>query len=371
MKANTAILSVFLMLVLSCEKDRSDNYDWKDISIKGNITLDAISMIDENTGFVGGYSGFDFGSFTVPYYLWGSFGDTLIYAPGNGYFYSTFENQDKPLIDPIIYKTSTGGASWQGILTPFKSRIRDIQFLDENNGYVVTEHEGVFKTTDGCQTWSKIIENSVHYYSGQFYGDPFSSLCFLDKDTGFVYGERDRTEGNLIFLTRDGGLSWKCISISYHPSHPGKHPDIFNDLRKMHFPSKSDTGYVVNRGDLYKTADLGSTWEKIHETNRYNLEVFFVTPQIGYILESQLMTTDGGMTWSKNPDIRIGDIIITVNQKEFYYLSGGSIVKTIAGDRDYYYMTKETDTWIKTLVFPSENVGYALGLGGVILKYVK
>ena len=203
------------------------------------------------------------------------------------------------------------------------------------------------------------------------YDDPFTSVCFLDKNTGFVYGQRGRTEGNMIFLTRDGGQSWKCISISYHPSHPGKHPDIFNDLRKMHFPSKSDTGYVVNRGDLYKSADLGSTWEKIYETSRYNLEVFFVTPQIGYILESQLMTTDGGMTWSKNPDIRIGDIIITVNQKEFYYLQSGSIVKTIAGDREYYWMTKETDAWVQKLVFPSENVGYAIGTGNVVLKYVK
>jgi photosystem II stability/assembly factor-like uncharacterized protein len=369
MKANTAILSVFLVLVLSCEKDRSDNYDWKDISIKGNITIYAISMIDENTGFVGGYSGFDFGQVTHND-TWG-FGDTLIYAPDNGYFYSTFENQGKPLIDPIIYKTSNGGASWQGIQTPFKSRIRDMQFIDENHGYVITTYEGVFKTTDGGQIWTKILENRVHYYHFHIYANPFTSVCFLDKNTGFVYGESSNVKtSNILFLTKDGGLSWKCLSISY-PEPSGKYPTIFDKLRKVYFHNSSDTGYVVNRGDLYKTADLGSTWEKIHETNRYNLEVFFVTPQIGYILESQLMTTDGGMTWSKNPDIRIGDIIITVNQKEFYYLSGGSIVKTIAGDRDYYYMTKETDTWVQKMVFPSENVGYAIGTGNVVLKYVK
>lgn len=138
-----------------------------------------------------------------------------------------------------------------------------MQFITEDVGYVATENEGFYKSSDSGSCWTQLIENNVFYYNGITYGDPFSSVCFINEAKGFVYG--DRFHPDILFSSRDGGNSWKCMSIEYPPGIDGKHPMLFIDLEKLIFFNDCDAGYAVNNFILYKTTDLGENWKPIHD----------------------------------------------------------------------------------------------------------
>lgn len=364
----TLYILIFLVFAFSCKKpNSSDNYNWKDISINRSIALKTLYMVDDDVGFVGGSSNIEIINI-INHLGNGTFGDTLVYYPDNDDFYREYEFNNNGIDEPILYKTIDGGISWQEILTPFKIGIKDMQFLTGNVGYVATEGEGVYKTTDGGKSWIKVIENIIHYYDGNVYINPFNSICFVDVNTGFVY---DNTQNsNVLFSTCDGGSSWRCISISYPPNLSGSYPSLFDELNNVMFFNNTDTGYVVNGSELYKTVDLGINWEKIYVSKSSNkLNVFFVTPQIGYIPDYKLYTKDGGITWQTDNSLIPAENMFIIEQNEFYYVSNGEIVKKVANDPKTYYMTKEIDKPVYELFFPSVNVGYAIGVSSLVLKY--
>jgi len=355
--------------MFTCENPPSDiKYDWKDVSLEAVISLEAISMISADVGYVGGRSNASIMKVSTQLGN-GNFGDTLIYQPENGWFYQEYELEDTSNIKPILYNTNDGGNSWKPITTPFKLGITDMQFITKDVGYVVTEKEGVYKTSDGGQTWTKLLGNIMHYYYGLTSTNPFHAVSFIDEKKGFVYG--DESTGNVLFSTSDGGKSWNCISYNYPSGITGKYLTLFTDLEKLMFFSSSDTGYVVDNSVLFKTSDMGKNWDIIHNLESENAsKVFFINPSTGYIIDLHLVTKDGGKTWSSNNDIDFyGDNIILLEEKEFFYLSNGSILKKNIGHSESQLMTLEKDNFIKKLVFPSNNVGYAIGKESTILKY--
>ena len=372
MKKIIPLVILWVFVLFSCEKkgSRTYEYEWKDISIPMDVSLQSICMLNEQVGYVGGSS---FINYTKSIYHLGGgqFGDTLIYAPDNGIFYSEYEFEADQDPNPVLYKTSNGGSSWQEIETPFKIGIREMQFIDEFKGYVISEHEGVYKTTDGGTSWTKILGDMIHYYYGPV-ADAFHHLCFIDEKNGFVY-DADATESiNLLFSTHDGGESWECLSIEYPGGITGTHPTLFNNLNKVIGFNSSDTAYLINNNtQLYKTVDLGEHWKKIFSGSINAGSVYFASPQVGYLADEHLMTRDGGATWSADNSWIRGEDVVLIDNKEFYYLYYGKIMKYIVGESSNYVMTKERNEYMHDLSFPSDKVGYAVGDYGTVLKYLR
>ncbi len=260
MKKIIPFIMLWIFALISCEKQESPTYEWKDISLHRNVGLKSICMLNDQVGYVGGAS---FIKIKKKIFHSAGFGDTLIYAPDNGWFYHEYEFGPDQDPNPVLYKTSNGGLSWQEIETPFVISIRDMQFINENVGYVISEGEGVYKTTDGGKTWTKILGDCIHYYSGSN-ADAFNNLCFIDENNGFVYEGPVMNSIDLLFSTHDGGESWKCLSIEYPGGITGTYPTLFNDLNKVICFNSSDTAYIINeKSELYRTNDLGEHWEKI------------------------------------------------------------------------------------------------------------
>ncbi len=362
------VISLLTIALFSCEKTPSSyNYEWKDISLYKNLALKTIYFLDNEIGYIGGASNIRIAQ-TINHFALGGFGDTLIYLPNNKLFYSEYIFEEDQVFSPVLYKTSNGGLNWHGINTPFKIGISNMQFIDENVGYVATIGEGVYKTTDGGISWDKLLENTIHYYNGLVISDPFNSVCFVDKNKGFVFGTNNNY--GILFSTINGGQTWECLSIKYPQNIHGQYPTLFNDLNKVTFFNSSDTGYIVNNHDLYKTPDFGKNWEKIYSSESIRDQtVYFTSPQIGYLTYINLNTEDGGKTWFLNNFGLHGNNLILINQKEFYYLDNGSIRRELVGEDREYFMTTERDKYIIDLFFPSDNVGYAIGIEGTVLKY--
>lgn len=365
------LLFLSFIIIISCEHTGSDNhFDWKNIS--NNITnhgLVSIHMVDENVGFVGGFSYIEIKK-TINQVKQNNFSDSVLVSP-NEYYNIEYQFEDSSDFPPALYKTVNGGKSWQPVSAPFKIRVQDIFFVNENVGYVSTSGEGVFKTTDGGDNWTKILGNLVHYYHGATYFDPFSSLIFFNESTGIVYDQFGTT--GMVLKTTNGGETWNIISMKYPENVSGKYLTIFNDLDQMIFPNLSDTGYTINGNHLYRTTDKGDTWNEIYtSSSNRRLNVGFISSQTGFMPDKHLVTMDAGNTWSYSLDIPLSsNNIIPVNNREFYYIQNGQIFKmTTWEESNSVLMTKEVNTIIEELFFPSENVGYALS-SAAILKYTK
>lgn len=98
-----------------------------------------------------------------------------------------------------ILKTSNGGNSWQPILVLPSLEFYSFHFVNDKVGYAGAHDENyihkLFKTTDGGETWTiRSIDNMG-----------FGSICFFNEKEGYV------ASGNKIYLTRDGGATWKPV----------------------------------------------------------------------------------------------------------------------------------------------------------------
>lgn len=99
---------------------------------------------------------------------------------------------------PVLYKTTDGGFTWsQNNLTGITSYISDMIWFDENTGLaaVPTGDNGIFRTTDGGQNWTKVSGRARNLTSG------------TDYRIGAVYS------GDSVFQeSTDGGITWTNYS---------------------------------------------------------------------------------------------------------------------------------------------------------------
>ena len=134
--------------------------NWTVPAINSWSTFNTISMLNENTGFIGGTAG-------------------------------------------ALWKTTNGGLNWDSIPGPFgANNLRRIEFINSNTGYVfqsTAAANGLWKTTNGGINWSALTTGSV---DGRGYAS-----SFISANTGYV--------GNYVpklIKTTDGGTSWTSLN---------------------------------------------------------------------------------------------------------------------------------------------------------------
>jgi len=109
-------------------------------------------------------------------------------------------------------------------------------------------------------------------------------LDLLDAKSGLVHGSQQ------VFLTRDGGLTWRYISDSTSSLN----------MDDCSFSSEN-TVTCVGGEQVDRTVDGGETWERRIVPGGVDLSgVSFVTDDVGWVVGSRgeiFHTTDGGQTW--------------------------------------------------------------------------
>lgn len=187
--------------------------------------------------------------------------------------------------------------------------------------YMGTAGGGVWKTTDGGNTWGCISDG--------YYGGSIGAIAVAPSDPNVIYvGEGEQTvrgnvsSGNGLWRSTDAGDTWKFIGLE-GTEHIG---------RMIVHPTNPDLLYVAAMGNLwipneerglYRSKDGGETWEKIlYESDKAgavdvafdpnNARIMYAsTWQIkrnGYRMDSGgpgshlWKSTDGGDTWKKITD---------------------------------------------------------------------
>jgi hypothetical protein len=333
----------------------------------------AIDMLNQQVGFLGGYP----------------LVDTMLsksVVTSNEIYQSSNEldlDPDREISDnvfmgnalfPFFYKTQNGGISWQPIKTPFQSGIKDLDFVDENNGFVVTRNDGVFKTTDGGETWQQVLRNVFHLYWYHNVENAIDRVEFLDKNHGFAYDEG--AGDGLVLETHDGGENWECINLYYRfPEHQGSEPSPFGyDIDKLIFPNRGDTGFVQTENKLFITTNKGENWEMVGEERFYSY-LFFYNASIIYDYGTQKHSTDAGNTWIESEKFNTPYHFVVTGINEFYlYHSGDDFIRF--NETNYYeatklYLENYNGEEFSDLVFPTPELGIAIGREGGVWRHEK
>jgi photosystem II stability/assembly factor-like uncharacterized protein len=141
-------------------------------------------------------------------------------------------------------------------------RIADIAFHPENEHvwYVAVGSGGVWKTVNSGTTWQPIFDDQSSYSIGSVAVDP-NRPNIVWVGTGENVGGRHVGYGDGVYKSTDGGQSWTNVGLaaSEHISTILVHPDdpdiVWVSAQGPLWTPGGDRG-------LYKTTDGGQTWTK-------------------------------------------------------------------------------------------------------------
>ena len=199
-----------------------------------------------------------------------------------------------------MVKTVDGANTWSVSNVPDVTvRYADMQFADNQTGYMCADSSVLVKSIDGGESWDQ-IDFTENYH--------FSNLFFVDANHGWLVD----WDGKQILETSDGGINWETSTLEadglvYQPI------DIFFKDENVGFASTKE-------GVLFKSLDGGSTWEKsyVFEESSISGKIYFTSDQEGWYLSMNTVwhTSDGGITWT-NPTT------FEVHLYNFYFLNDG------------------------------------------------
>jgi photosystem II stability/assembly factor-like uncharacterized protein len=212
-----------------------------------------------------------------------------------GWVLKSFGTEENPL-GVVVYKTIDGGTTWgQTVISNAAGEVGyEIQFVDENNGWLVyfninTGNFTYLKTTDGGNTWIPTSGQGIFHFINSTTGWAFTAGISLNPPFN-------------IYKTTNAGTNWATQFSDNSPGH----------LQAIYF-SDANNGWVVGlAGKIYKTNNGGENFYQVTNTGiSQNVEctsVYFLNSTTGWIGCTDisqnssnyfiLHTTDGGTSWT-------------------------------------------------------------------------
>lgn len=238
-----------------------------------------------------------------------------------------------------VYKTIDGGANWTlqvtGSMLGGPHYFRNIEFLNENIGFIGTLNQKFYKTTDGGTTWNLVtnitpnpvaicgldcVGTSTVYGCGAYftpahiikstdsgntwqfinmsaYANALVDINFIDENVGFVSG--NNASGGVILKTTDGGTTWtQILSTGTNGDYIWK-LQVLNSNNNVIFGSVE--AVIPNPGRLAKSIDGGVTWTLQNAPESEIQAVGFLDENHGWMgghTTGFYETTNGGATWT-------------------------------------------------------------------------
>jgi photosystem II stability/assembly factor-like uncharacterized protein len=183
-----------------------------------------------------------------------------------------------------IYKSTDAGKTWTHMGLEKTGRIGRIVIhpRDPNvvlacalgHAYGPQPERGVFRTSDGGKTWSRVLfadENTGCSDIALNPEDPAIALAGLWQLEIHTWGRESGGPGSGLFASKDGGVTWKRLSGSGLPTRPvGKIAVAFARSNPRVAYAAIETGDGVpwkgqptDRGTLWRSDDGGETWRLV------------------------------------------------------------------------------------------------------------
>lgn len=262
---------------------------WFHIPQKVKTRLDDIEFVSPNIGYASGYQGYMVKTIDG--------GNTWleVKTPTNEDIMSisfTDENLGYAAANNgSVLKTTDGGVTWEIIELSYDWAIK-ILFLNENKGFLLTSYSGFFSTTDGGNSWQEVehdkyfdvmdiqfVNDNIGYVVGgmlnpfhfiktvdggktwkqkiypRYTLTTYNAVCFQDQHSGFVFNSIGE-----IIATADGGQNWFILDTLRHPKlTPGS---LGYDITSFQFIEPNKAIGLGGGGILYfeKPNELTFNW---------------------------------------------------------------------------------------------------------------
>ena len=233
-----------------------------------------------------------------------------------------------------VWKTENSGTTWESIFDGQESYSIGCLRLDPNNpntvwvgtgenvgGRHVGYGDGVYRSLDGGQTWQNMgLKESEHI--GTILVDPRDSKIIYVASQGPLWsggGERG------LFKSTDGGETWEKIlgggeytgvnEVVMDPTNP----DILYASTHQRFRT---VAALINGGPesaIHKSTDAGATWRKLESglpkedmgkiglaVSLQNPNVVYATIELAWRKGGFYRSEDGGESWEKRNDYLSG-----------------------------------------------------------------
>lgn len=269
----------------------------------------------------------------------------------------------------VIWHTRDGGRTWRNQPTPFNCRWEAVQFLDDNNGFVVGSitqphthltKAVLLKTRNGGEQWTEIRTDTLPGLRG---------VKFFDAKNGWIWGDASGLYPTGVFRTNDAGQTWTPISKGVTT---GWVAGDFRDPRSGAVAGQAGELGLVAGVEIRpsRTSDLGL---------RYLRQLKLGVATGGWLIGDgglALTTNDSGFTWTAPPQA----LPSAAMQFDFRALAVYGSHCWIAGspgtfifhspDNGQTWQQQRTDQFapLRSLMFLDENRGWAVGAFGTILN---
>ena len=258
--------------------------------------------------------------------------------------------------------------NWSLKFTAIGKVFKDVSFADDHTGYIVTELGAVYKTVNGGDNWTSVMNLGFPYY---WYG-----VHALTPDTVVIAGfnNQAQTAQGVIRWSYDGGSTWQPnLNLPIPVSGVGW-------LDKVHFFS-ADTGIVFNSfsGGAWVTVNGGkdsASWNYVI----INSDQAWFAGNVDFDSPGKLSATgihlaqsqDFGLSWTSGPcadQTFDGGVDFLDSDSQLGWTGGGQISSPVTG-----WIHRTTDgglNWsgrlqtfpfpIRALTFFNASTGLALG----------
>jgi hypothetical protein len=256
------------------------------------------------------------------------------------------------------------GANWQLKFSAPGSVFKDVSFANPQVGYIVAELGSVYKSIDGGDNWSSVMNLGFPYY---WYG-----VHALTADTVVIAGFNNQAgfRNGVVRWSFDGGATWQPdISLTIPLTAVGW-------LERIHF-FNADSGIVINSfsGGCWVTGTGGkdsASWNYIP----INSDMAWFAGNIDAQASGRVYaagyhfarSSDFGFNWVSGPKIDgvfDGGVDFLDNNNQMGWTGGGQISEPVAG---WVHRTTNGGTsWsqrLKTFAWPIRALKFITGQKG-------
>ncbi len=217
-----------------------------------------------------------------------------------------------------IWKSVDAGKTWQHKGLEQSRHISRIRVHPQNheivyaaamgNLYAPNEQRGIFKSTNGGESWEKVLY--VNDEVGAF------DLCFDPNNPRVLFATTWRIkrtpyslssggQGCFIFKSKDSGATWENIT-----ENEGLPKETLGVIGIAVSPVNSDRVWAIiesENGGVYRSDDAGKTWKKLNSDRNLRQRAWYYTriyadpvdEDVVYVMNVQYhKSKDGGKTFS-------------------------------------------------------------------------
>jgi len=256
-----------------------------------------------------------------------------------------------------VYKSEDGGKSWKNMGLKNSRQIGGIVIDPRDSKVVFVAAEGsiwapggdrgLYKTTDGGKTWSRVLYISENTGVNNVVIDP------VDPDVMYATSEQRRRHvwthisggpESAVFKSTDGGETWFKIMKGL--------PKV--DIGGMGIAvSHADHNIVYlimeaayDKGGFFRSTDRGASWQKMssyHASGQYYNEIYCDPKDVNKVYSTETrtkVTLDGGKTWKilGNNNRHVDDHAMWIDPKDTrHFLIGGDggVYESFDGGKTY------------------------------------